>query len=95
MSSIDDEWSNFISSNNNNCESDDEEELNEDDTLDNNFKLDESIEAPKPSDIYISTKSKIAYLTKPIDYLRVFWEIQIIPYSMHKNGVLKKQINLN
>jgi len=95
MSSIDDEWSNFISSNNNNCESDDEEELNEDDTLDNNFKLDESIEAPKPSDIYISTKSKIAYLTKPIDYLRVFWEIPIIPYSMPKNGVLKKQIKLN
>ena len=95
MSSIDDEWSNFISSNNNNCESDDEEELNEDDTLDNNFKLDESIEAPKPSDIYISTKSKIAYLTKPIDYLRIFWEIPIIPYSMPKNGVLKKQIKLN
>ncbi len=95
MSNIDDEWSNFISSGNNNCESDDEEELNGDDTLDNNFKLDESIEPPKPSEIYISTKSKIAYLTKPIDYLRVFWEIPIIPYSLPKNGVIKKQIKLN
>ena len=51
-------------------------------------------EAPKPTDIYISTKSKIAYLEQPID-LKIFWDIPIIPYATPSNGVIKKQIKLN
>jgi len=57
-------------------------------------KLYSNVVAPIPSDIYISTKSKIAYLTEPVD-LRVFWEIPIIPYAMPCNGVIKKQIKIN
>ncbi len=57
-------------------------------------KLYSNTTAPTPSDIYISTKSKIAYLTEPVD-LRVFWEIPIIPYARPCNGVIKKQIKIN
>lgn len=53
-----------------------------------------NVTVPTPSDIYISTKSKIAYLTEPID-LRVFWQIPIIPYATPCNGVIKKQIKIN
>ena len=94
--SIDDEWSNFITSSSKDAyESDSESEDREDSDLINNFKLDDSIEAPEPSDIYISTKSKIAYLTKPLDYINIFWNIPIIPYSMPKDGVIKKVIKLS
>ena len=46
-------------------------------------------DAPIPSDIYISTKSKIAYLTAPVD-LKIFWDIPVIPYATPSNGVIKK-----
>jgi hypothetical protein len=50
--------------------------------------------APVPTPIYISTKSKIAYLLNPID-LPMFWEIPVMPYSTPSNGVIKKQIKFN
>lgn len=53
-----------------------------------------NIAIPEPSDIYISTKSKIAYLTDPID-LKIFWDIPVISYATAKNGVIKKQIKFN
>ena len=53
-----------------------------------------NVAIPEPSDIYISTKSKIAYLTDPID-LKIFWDIPVIPYATAKNGVIKKQIKFN
>jgi hypothetical protein len=53
-----------------------------------------NIPVPEPSEIYISTKSKIAYLTDAID-LKIFWDIPIIPYSTAVNGVIKKQIKFN
>jgi hypothetical protein len=50
---------------------------------------------PKPTDIYISTKSKIAYLNTPIDLKKIFWDVPVIPYATPKNGVIKKQIKFN
>jgi TATA-box binding protein (TBP) (component of TFIID and TFIIIB) len=50
---------------------------------------------PKASDIYISTKSKIAYLNKPIDLNTVFWKLPIIRYTTPKNGIVKKQMKFN
>ena len=50
--------------------------------------------APEPTPIYISTKSKIAYLQDPVD-LTMFWDIPVIPYSTPSNGVIKKQIKFN
>ena len=47
---------------------------------------------PKCSEIYISTKTKISYLNKPIDLQRVFWDIKIMPYHHAGEGVIKKQM---
>ena len=39
---------------------------------------------PKCSDIYISTKTKIAYLNQKIDLNEIFWKIQILLYHEPK-----------
>jgi hypothetical protein len=90
--SIDDEWSKFISFNNDNSESDDNDE-EEEDRENKNINIDSDL-PPEPSNIYISTKSKVAYLNIPID-LTIFWKIPIIPYATAANGVIKKQIKSN
>jgi len=51
--------------------------------------------APTCGDIYISTKTKIAYLNKQIVLDHVFWNIPIIPYHLPKEGVIKKQMKFN
>ena len=98
---IDDEWSKFIANDTASSASDDE--LNEkeewcefDDTenLSANIILDLN-EAPKASDIYISTKTKIAYLNTPIDLKQLFWNVPVIPYAKPCNGVIKKQMKFN
>jgi hypothetical protein len=100
---IDIEWENFISSNN------DEDMLSDDEQVDiydllkknaNNYVshkivLDINSVAPKPSDIYISTKTKIAYLNKTIDLKKIFWDIPLISYTTPSNGVIKKQMKFN
>jgi len=90
MASIDDEWTNFISTKSN--ASDDENDMYES----NEVILDEEpLETPKSGQIYISTKSKIAYLDKEIDLKTIFWQIPVIPYSTPQNGVIKKQMKFN
>ena len=54
-----------------------------------------SIEIPKASDIYISTKSKIAYLNHSMDLNTIFWGIKVIPYSTPEEGIIKKQMKFN
>ena len=51
--------------------------------------------APKGTDIYISTKTIITYLSHPIDLNTVFWKIQINPYHLPVNGIIKKQMKFN
>jgi len=96
---IDDEWANFIT----NDLGDDNSSVEETNNLYDEFNEDSdelnsteqfSGDVPEPSNIYISTKSKIAYLERPVD-LATFWDIPIIPYSTPKNGVIKKQIKFN
>jgi len=50
---------------------------------------------PKCSEIYISTKTKIAYLNQDIDLSAIFWEIPSLQYQERKEGVLKKQMKIN
>jgi len=85
MINIDDEWDSFLNNG------------------DDNQLMDYSIikktdinlrEVPEPTEIYISTKSKIAFLNKPID-LNLFWNIPIIPYYNPQQGIIKKQIKIN
>ena len=98
---IDDEWENFISSNNNDISSDDDDELldedhlskiSNDDIVSADISMDINSVAPKANNIYISTKTKIAYLNTIIDLKKIFWDIPIIPYSKAANGVIKKQM---
>lgn len=88
--SIDDEWSKFISIK---CDSsDDENDFYESAEI---ISADLNLETPKSGEIYISTKSKIAYLDKEIDLKDIYWKIPIIPYSTPQNGVIKKQMKFN
>jgi len=50
---------------------------------------------PTCSDIYISTKTKIGYFDKPIDFENIFWKIPIISYQEISTGVIKKQIKIS
>lgn len=98
-SNIDDEWSSFLSNNYNQDHSSDDELINDEEvenpltntTHPNNF---DQKNTPEPTPIYISTKSKIAYLDKPVD-LKVFWDIPVITYGSPVDGVVKKQIKIN
>lgn len=51
--------------------------------------------APKCSDIYVSTTTKIAHLDREIDINKVFWEIPVIRYVEPVEGVIKKQIKFS
>jgi hypothetical protein len=56
-------------------------------------KLDNNI--PKGTELYISTKTKICYLSHPIDLYSIFWDIPIIEYHTPKEGIIKKQMKFN
>jgi len=107
---IDDEWQNFISSKYEDddnvsidLEADQENQENPENGNDPESILSADIakglkvgiEAPVATDIYISTKSKIAYLNQQIDLKTLFWGIKVIPYSTPKNGIIKKQMKFN
>jgi TATA-box binding protein (TBP) (component of TFIID and TFIIIB) len=99
-SNIDDEWAKFI----NNENPSDEEEDEYDFLIDMNNPHEEIVssnisvdfnEIPKATDIYISTKTKIAYLNTPINLKDVFWNVRTIPYAKPCDGVIKKQMKFN
>jgi len=102
---IDQEWENFISSgcNNDDTTSDEEDSSETDDilkshnneTISADISMDMLSDAPKATNIYISTKTKIAYLNQTIDLKTIFWSLSIIPYSKPCNGVIKKQMKFN
>lgn len=50
---------------------------------------------PECSDIYISTKTKIAYLSEEINLNDVFWKLPIINYHIPTEGIVKKSIKIN
>ena len=93
VSNIDDEWNNFISS------TYDKHVAEENNTINNNNNINnENItnsEIPKATEIYISTKSKIAYLNQEMDLNSIFWNIPIESYGTASNCVIKKQMKFN
>lgn len=97
---IDKEWENFISSGYDE-ETSDDEDVNEilkqttEEFISANLSADLASEAPKATNIYISTKTKIAYLNTPIDLKQIFWKVPVIPYARPYNGVVKKQMKFN
>jgi TATA-box binding protein (TBP) (component of TFIID and TFIIIB) len=80
----DDEWNKFVL---------DEQQYNEPKVYKN--PISDSTFIPKCSDIYISTKTQISHLDKPIDLKDVFWKIPVINYILPEDGVIKKQMKYN
>ena len=80
--SIDDEWLNF-------------QENGVYEKLNKTYQEDEGRKHPKCSDIYISTKTKIGYFSKPIEIHDLFWKIPVIPYQKNECGIIKKQIKIS
>ena len=74
---IDEEWENFIGG--------------QTGTIDQRF-ITSADTMPQPSDIYISTKSKLGYLNSEFNIKTTFWEIPILPYWKSEEGIVKKQI---
>lgn len=53
------------------------------------------IHVPEATDIYISTKTKIAYLNTQIDLKKLFWDLPLISYNIADDGIIKKQMKFN
>ena len=101
-SNIDEEWENFMSSKYQDDDDEyDDDQLTEilkqeaDDYLSADLINDITSEAPKSNNIYISTKTKIAYLDTPINLSEIFWKVPVINYYTPTNGVVKKQMKFN
>lgn len=101
---IDEEWENFMSSSNCNDDDDDvddNEQLTDilkqeaDEYLSANLTTDIASNVPTCSNIYISTKTKIAYLNTTINLAEIFWGIPLVNYYLPKIGVVKKQMKFN
>jgi hypothetical protein len=108
LNNIDEEWKNFITTkddydsdnyddNYENMNIDIEEEKIISANLYKDLNLQSSIvnDIPKSSNIYISTKTKIAFLNQTINLKEMFWIIPVLEYMEPKNGVVKKQIKFN
>jgi TATA-box binding protein (TBP) (component of TFIID and TFIIIB) len=52
-------------------------------------------ETPICDPISISTKTKIIYFNVEIDLFHRFWDLPMIKYDDHKEGIIKKQIKFN
>ena len=85
MNSVDEAWDKFLSGNDD-C-------LVSESSAEPVLSVVEDI--PTCSDIYISTKTVISYLNQPIDLKKVFWLMDIIPYTEPRVGIVKKQMKFN
>ena len=47
---------------------------------------------PICSSIHISTKTRVSYLSQPVDLQSIFWKIPIIKHHVRAQGVVKKQM---
>ena len=93
---INDEWESFLENSKfgnlsiDNSVDEPEQSSNKTNKDENN----DNYNVPKCSDIYISTKTKIAHLSSTIKYLDIFWKIPLVSYSDTTEGVIKKQIKI-
>lgn len=80
---LNDEWESF---------------LNNDETIPEPIKNVEPIQSldnPISTNIYISTKTIIAYLSSMIELKDIFWHLPVIPYHTLSVGILKKEMKFN
>uniref|UniRef100_A0A6C0D3T7 Uncharacterized protein n=1 Tax=viral metagenome TaxID=1070528 RepID=A0A6C0D3T7_9ZZZZ len=93
MASIDDEWTKFLvnqhnNSNNNGFHTTQAKESNQTEET-----ITETV-APQCDDLYISTKTKVVFLSEPVDIQTIFWKIPVIEYWKPCDGVVKKQMKI-
>jgi hypothetical protein len=50
--------------------------------------------APICDELYISTKTKVVFLSEPVDIQSIFWKIPVIEYWKPCDGVVKKQMKI-
>ena len=50
---------------------------------------------PKSTDLYISTKTVITYLSNPVDLKDIFPKLSVINYNDQKEGIIKKTMKYN
>ena len=80
MNDLEQEWLNFTEYNEQTIKKDEKEEC---------------FIKPECSDIYISTKTKICYLNKPIDIFDIYWKLPMLDYHCPEEGIIKKTIKIN
>tara|TARA_B110001450_G_scaffold143888_1_gene134615 strand:+ start:1069 stop:2274 length:1206 start_codon:yes stop_codon:yes gene_type:complete len=98
LNSIDNDWMNFVQGNYNTNILNINKDLNNQtntNTNNNNNETGDKITAPKSSDLYISTKTQISYLSTHVDLKEYFWKMPVIPYYSEKEGIIKKQMKFN
>jgi hypothetical protein len=82
--SVDDDWDQFVSG----------KSILEEKDKDKCVLLEEDV--PTPTPLYVSTRTKIAFLNTHVDnYLQLFWDIPITPYLSQQIGVIQKQTKFN
>jgi len=100
MNSIDDEWLNYLQNQNNSStyRSDFENgsilKSKDIDSMSQSIDVKSENDIPKCQDLYISTKTKVLFLNKPIDIQTIFWELPVIEYWKPTEGIVKKQIKI-
>lgn len=90
MSSIDDEWTQYLKNINTPSNND---ILNEKSNIISTTN-ETLLSLPLCDELHISTKTKVLYLNKEIDINSIFWKIPIIDYWRPIEGVVKKQIKI-
>lgn len=86
MSSIDEEWSQFL------CN--DSKPKSKQEIVKHIETFIPELNSPKCDDLYISTKTKVLFLNREIDIHRIFWEIPVVEYWKPESGVIKKQMKI-
>ena len=95
LNSIDNDWMNFVQGNYNTNILNINKDLNDQINANDYNETGDKITAPKSSELYISTKTQISYLSTAIDLKEYFWKMPVIPYYCEKEGIIKKQMKFN
>ena len=80
---LEEEWEKFLLNDNTNI------------NISNNIDINNQKDIPKSTELYISTKTKISYLSTPINLHEIFWKIPLTDYNIPKVGIIKKQMKFN
>jgi hypothetical protein len=98
MSSIDEEWLEFINASMNGMSIHNDPIPSSSKPVQkiesNELKVKKNETAPECDELYISTKTKVLFLNQEIDINTIFWNIPMIKFWEMKNGVIKKQMKI-